>query len=145
MKSFDVMRSQWMKGMTYQTLRGDQSPSHFEIHFNIILPFAHRSSKWSVSVRSPHQNQACASAVPLTWHMPHPSGAYQEAVNLFPLEMKEIVGTNMNSDYIQCSGLIYYQFKHWDVMISTAWQRDGGGEVRWGEVRCCVDLNKRWV
>ena len=58
----------------------DQSPSHFEIHFNIILPFAHRSSKWSLSVRSPHQNQACASPVPLTWHMPHPSGAYQEAV-----------------------------------------------------------------
>jgi hypothetical protein len=34
------------------------------------------------------------------------------AVNLFPLEMKEIVGTNMNSDCIQCSSLIYYQFKY---------------------------------
>ena len=59
----------------------DQSQSHFfEIHFNIILPFARRSSKWSLSVRSAHQNRACTSPVPHMCHMPHQFGAYQEAV-----------------------------------------------------------------
>jgi len=56
-------------------------PSHFfEIHFNIILLFARRSSECSLSVRSPYQNNACTSPGPHTCHMPYPSGAYQEAV-----------------------------------------------------------------
>jgi len=96
----------------------DRSPSHFfEIYLNIILPFAHRSSEWSLSVRSPHQNHACTSPVPHTCHMPHPSGAYQEAVccDLFPYEIKEIVGIHMNSDCIQRSGPKYHQFKQWNV------------------------------
>ena len=47
------------------------SPSHFlNIHFNII-PFIPRSSKWALSVRSPHQNPVCTSPAPHTCHMPH--------------------------------------------------------------------------
>jgi len=59
----------------------DRSPSRFfEIYFNIIIQFSHGSSEWSLSVRSLHQNHTCTSPVPHTCHMPHPSGAYQEAV-----------------------------------------------------------------
>jgi len=49
-------------------------PSHFlNIRFNIILPFMPRSSKWYLSVRSPHQNPASTSPVSLTCHMLHKS------------------------------------------------------------------------
>jgi len=41
-------------------------PSHFlKIHFNIILPCAPKSSKWSISIGIPHQNSACTSPVSL--------------------------------------------------------------------------------
>ena len=40
-------------------------PSHYlNRHFNIIL-FAPRTSKWSLSLRSPRQNPVCTSPVPI--------------------------------------------------------------------------------
>ena len=47
--------------------------SHFlKIHFNIILPSMPRSSKWSLSLRLPHQNPVHTSPLPHTRHMPRP-------------------------------------------------------------------------
>ena len=49
---------------------------HFlKIHFNIILPCMPGSPKWSLSLRSPHQNPVHASLLPHTRYMPRPSNS----------------------------------------------------------------------
>jgi len=51
-----------------------QSPTYFfNIDCNIIFPSMPRSSTRSLSIRSPHQNLACASPVSHMCHMPSPS------------------------------------------------------------------------
>jgi len=50
------------------------APSHFlNIHFIIILSFMPRSPKWSLSLRSTHQNSVRTSSLVHIRYMPHPS------------------------------------------------------------------------
>ena len=47
---------------------------YFKLNFNIILPSKPRSSKWSRSLRFPHQSPVCISPLlPHTRYMPSPS------------------------------------------------------------------------
>jgi hypothetical protein len=72
-------------------------PSHFlKIHFNILIPSTHRSSKWSVSLRPHHQNRVYTSPVSHTYHMPcwyhsswldHPNNIWWEVQSIKPLTM----------------------------------------------------------
>jgi hypothetical protein len=49
-------------------------PSHFlKIHLNIILPSMPGSTKWSLSLRFPHQNPVYTSPLPHTSYMSCPS------------------------------------------------------------------------
>ena len=50
------------------------SPSHFlKIRFNIILPSAPGSHKWSFFLTCFHQHPLCTSLLPRTYYMPRPS------------------------------------------------------------------------
>ena len=50
---------------------------YVRIHLIIFLPSKPESSRWSLSLRFPHQNPVCTSLLSRTCYMPHPSKSSQ--------------------------------------------------------------------
>jgi hypothetical protein len=67
----------WQKPITCAYLKPNQPslrpPKWFNTHLNIILRSTPRPSKWSLSLRFPHQQPVRTSPLPHTCHMPRPS------------------------------------------------------------------------
>ena len=79
-----------------------------KIRFNIILRPTHRSFKWSLSLRFPHQNHAYTSPLPRTCYMPLPSHSSRFDRLKYPnLEISLNVGPD-KSGSSSCSDLCVY-------------------------------------
>jgi hypothetical protein len=77
---------------------GHTYPSNFlKIHFNIVLPTAHKSSKWSPSLRPLHQTPVCTSPVSQTCHMilPSHSSWFDQQNNIYTQQAKCITMTTL--------------------------------------------------
>jgi len=80
------------------------TPHFLRIHLNIILPSAPGSTKWSLSLRFPHQNPVHASPLPHSRHMPRPShsscfyhpnniGWAVQIINPYPANVEKMVNS----------------------------------------------------
>jgi hypothetical protein len=74
-------------------------PSHFlKIHFNIILPSMHGSSKWSISFRFLHLNPLHNSSLTRTCYMFRPiknSGSFENKIFASRMSQPEILPLNI--------------------------------------------------
>ena len=64
---------------------------------NIILPFMHRSSKWSLSFRLAHQNHTCTSPLLYTCHMPCASHFSWSGYPRFCMDLEQMAITSLYS------------------------------------------------
>ena len=107
----------------------------------LSLPFTPQSSKWSRSIRFPHQTPACTSPVPHTCHMPRPYHSWCDHPKLWKniwrnavlreVQLRVYLVTVDSKFYLVCGGVYgSYRGEECTRFCGETWAKETTGETQ---------------